>query len=100
MGKIYIDYEQASEVIGNINSVVNEVQSTLESISGLYSRINSGDVYSGFSAGEYEARFNELKKTAFVKVPEATSKVNRLLAEARNQYAENEQKALTKELFN
>ena len=29
MGKIYIDYEQASEVIGNINSVVNEVQSTL-----------------------------------------------------------------------
>ena len=54
MGKIYIDYDEASEVINNIKSKINDIQSTLESISSLYSEINSSDVYSGFSASQYE----------------------------------------------
>lgn len=93
MGKIYIDYDEASEVINNIKSKINDIQSTLESISSLYSEINSNDVYSGFSASQYETTFNTLKRTAFVKVPELTDKVNRLLAEARNQYVESENRA-------
>ena len=90
MGKIYINYEDSTEAINNIRGKINEIQSTLESISALYSEINSGDVYSGFSASQYENTFNTLKRTAFVKVPELTDRVNKLMAEARNQYVESE----------
>lgn len=93
MGKIYINYEDSTEAINNIKGKINEIQSTLESISALYSEINSGDVYSGFSASQYENTFNTLKRTAFVKVPELTDRVNKLMAEARNQYVESENKA-------
>ena len=60
---------------------------------GVCIEINSSDGYSGFSASQYETTFNTLKRTAFVKVPELTDKVNKLLAEARNQYVESENRA-------
>lgn len=90
MSKIHLEYENATDDIANINKVISNVEEILNNISALYSQINNGDIYNGYSASQYEETFNTLKKTAFVRVPEITKNVNNALAIAKDDFAKTE----------
>lgn len=77
---IHLDYNTVTDCRDRINSIIKDVNQTLENISSLYSKINTSELYEGTSAASYQDTFNRLKQTAFVKVPECTAEFNRILA--------------------
>lgn len=87
---ITFNYNGVSGDVANIKKAISNINGTLESISSLYARINTGDVYSGSSAGAYEDTFNKLKNTAFVTIPNKISLVDELINKASNEYASTE----------